>query len=871
MKKIFFGIGLLATVYAQAATTGVVPADGVFKFTFGVTRTTEGFAVPASAVFDAGREYKNTAGATFTYGFLGTMADSYKKDVPWSLPAVAKAIDGFQVVEGQRIVLHNVEGKGVTGPKKAEYLPARASAYEGRYPIRFAMSAEKGAYYAVTCTVANASSVAQADVTLFSERCHIQAHHLTLAPNETRTFAWSVELSPNVFKRNGTYVDDAINVVVVGENAALKSLTVVKQSQVAGKIRGEATAQMNVGRTMWLCDDSTGTDQACSIPYFSLQNFSGVGSGLSRWAPANLSIRNQGEGGLATNDNAHRKSCRLKPGDYLYVQYGHNESGISSFTNNLERYFQDANEAGANLIIVSPVERRTKWNAETSTWGRSLEGYALAGEAWVNDKIAKGASNVAFIDLNRRYNDWMNAELQRIHRINPAVTPNGAISYYYRSGKGAHVDNTHINNAGTDQAAYWVWYDALARVAAGEAAGATRAQRVQAAVLKGITKGYQATVGLDSAEKNLPWQVTDEIVKAGGVPNDYWDAAVTVGSPYAHDAVISDIAATANEDGSVTLSGVTMRILNPGNYYKAVVEVVSADGVSTNRYYSYYNYDVGGAGMSSGDCVTPNAPGWLTSDKDKAKVTAADCQTITIPAGAKAFAWIAEADAGTWQVGKKAPCSAKYPILWWSRVILDDTCETDGDWKTLTQAVSETKVVDGARWFMSTGANEENRKKNFGLYRALGAGVAKGCYRISFKTKLDAGALSVKLGDAIKTTFMLFKRSETLLSLNGKSVTGYQSLQPLVTLSGDTPQAQINQGRWVDVDLIVDRDKAKAWMSVGGSDYVAWADDESTSGSFSGRTWKYIGVTMPGKQSSYGCIDDVRILKLAAVPSGVAR
>ena len=65
--------------------------------------------------------------------------------------------------------------------------------------------------------------------------------------------------------------------------------------------------------------DSTGTDQAIATPFFSLQNYAGVGSGLSRWAPANLSIRNQGEGGLATNANAHRQSCRLKPGDYLFV------------------------------------------------------------------------------------------------------------------------------------------------------------------------------------------------------------------------------------------------------------------------------------------------------------------------------------------------------------------------------------------------------------------------------------------------------------------------------------------------------------------------------------------------------------------------
>ena len=372
---------------AQAVTTAATPADGVYRFTFGVNATQDGsFAVPANATYDVQRAYDATE--TFTYGFLGTTETSYADDIPAS-PSCAEpsAIDGFKVMQGQYIVLHNTnDANGVScvcGPAASEYMPSGASRYEGRYPIRFAMRGEERAYYAVTCTVANASSTANADVTLFSERQHIQAHHLALAPGETRTFAWSVELAPNIYKTQGTYYDNAINVCVVGTNAALAALTVVKQPQVSGTVRGETVANMNVGRTIWLCTDSTGTDQRNDTPYFSLQNYSGVGSGLSRYAPANLSIRNQGEGGLATSARTHRQSCLLKPGDYLYVEYGHNESSVASYTNNLETYLADANTAGAYLVIVSPVERRTAWNSETATWGRSLQGIAEAGEAWV--------------------------------------------------------------------------------------------------------------------------------------------------------------------------------------------------------------------------------------------------------------------------------------------------------------------------------------------------------------------------------------------------------------------------------------------------------------------------------------------------------
>ena len=867
MKNALFFFALIGTLVARAVTTGIVPADGVYRFTFGTDSVAEGFAVPANAVYDATKAYANTAGETFTYGFLGTTVESYKNDKPWSLPSVPTAIDGFSVVQGQSIRLRDVAGKGVAGPLKADYLPAGASTYEGRYPVRFSMSAETEAYYAVTCTVSNVSTTENADVTLFSERCHIQAHHLTLAPNETRTFAWSVELWPNVYKTQGTYIDDAINVVVVGENTALQSLTVVKQPQVAGLVRGVATAKMNVGRTMWLCDDSTGTDQSCAVPYFSLQNYSGVGSGLSRYAPANLAIRNQGEGGLATNDNAHRNSCQLKPGDYLYVEYGHNESSTVSYTNNLERYLADANAAGANLIIVSAVERRSSWNAETSTWNRSLGGYAVAAEAWVEDKIAQGARNVAFLDLNKRYNDWMNAELQRIHAVNPSVSLNAAISYYYRSAKGANVDNTHINNAGTDQAAYWVWADALDRVAVGECMDATDSQRVQAAVLKGIVEGYQGTAGIDSAEANLPWQIPDDIIRAGTAPNAFWDTPVTSGFSYVNDAVVAAVDATANADGSVSLRGVTMRILNPGNYYKAVVEVTAEDG-TVSRYYSYYNYDVGGTGKVSGDLIDPEQPGFLTSDQDKADVAAADMASVTIPAKGKAEIWIAAADAGTWQVGDNAPCSVKFPLEWWSKTVVDESCDSEESWTVLTQAVNERAIVNGALSFMSTGADAGNTKKNMGLYRVLDADVASGRYRISFKAKIEAGTINFLLGDAINSTTTLFKNSVVLMTLTGTAVTGYQKGTPEITLGGDgKAQARVNASRWVDFDLIVDRDNARAALSVGGSEYVEWSDPDFIPGSFAGLSWKYFGLTTPGQMSTYGAIDEIKILKLKSVPS----
>ena len=862
-------VGMMACT-AVAFTTANVPSDGVYRFAFGVNETQDGsIPVPANAVCDVNGELAN---GQFSYGFLGTTDDSYRTDVPSNLPTVPHAIDGFKVVKGQKIVLHDAtDANGipcVTGSAAREYLPGGASSFEGRYPVRFSMRAEERAYYAVTCTVANASSTANADVTLFSERCHTHAQHLVLAPGETKTFAWSVELAPNYFKTpKKTYDDNAVNVVVVGENAALASLIVVKQPQTAGTVRGGTVANMNVGRTMWLCDDSTGTDQRCDTPYFTLQNYSGVGSGLSRWAPANLAIRNQGEGGLATGANTHRKSCLLKPGDYLYVEYGHNEASTESYTNNLETYFADANEAGANLVIVSPLERHYSWDTENAKWNRTLQGYAEAGEAWVEAKIAAGARNVAFIDLNKPFADWMNAELVRINGINPSIPLKNAIDYYFFSAKGGKVDATHPNPAGSDWGAYIVWSNALARVAAGEAEGATASQRIQSAVLKGITEGVQLKVGVGGTADNTPWQVSDDIIDAGRAPNACWDATVRAGYDYAKGAAVAAVDATC-EDGVVTLRGVTMRVMNRLNYTKAVIDVVSTNGAVTNRYWSYYNYDA--SGNASGDLVVPEVGGFIDADlyKDDAGIASHVSQTLTIAAGGKAYIWFAEASGNTWQVGDNAPCSAVYPLEAWTATCLDDDCSVASTWEKTTQAVNtfETPGEEDGIAFTSSGANSSGQKKNCGFTRALDSPIASGRFRISFKARFGDGELVFALSNTKGTTTWPMEGGEKILTLDG-SANVFGEAGPFVTLSADetpVPQAMINAGEWMDVDMIIDLDALKVSASVGGSDYKTFAIESASHVPYS-----YFGITLAGGKAHEGAIDDVRIVALAPTPQPV--
>jgi len=869
-----------------AWTVGSVPADGVYRFTFGVNETSDGSVpVPASAIYDVQGTgyYDGTANATFSYGFLGTTENSYKTDVPvGSKVTDVRQIDGFSVVEGQYIVLSNATDltglSCVCGPAKADYRPANASPYEGRYPVRFAMRAEERAYYAVTCTVANASSFANADVTLYSERSHLHAHHMVLAPGETRTFAWSVELAPNFCKAySDSYRDNAINVIVVGENAALASLTVVKQPQIPGTVRGEAVDNMNVGKSIWICTDSTGCDYPMSVPFFSLQNYGGVGAGLSRWAPANISICNQGEGGLATNSKTHRQSCLLKPDDYLYVEYGHNESSVASYTNNLEAYLTDAKTAGAKLLVVSPVERHTSWNSTTKYWEASLAGIRDGGRAWVEDKIAQGETCVAFIDLNTHYLSWMNSEVDRICERFPSMNRSAAINYYYQSAKGKNVDGTHLNTAGEDQGAYAFWQAALAIVAAGESAQGGTSAKIQADVVKGITEGFQSTLGLGTSVANTPWLVTDEIIEAGVAPNSFWDTPVTTMLDYVNEAVVADVAAWTNADGTVTISNITMRILNPGNYYKAVVDVVSADAATTNRYYSYYNYDVGGLNASSGTLINPEQPGFI--DSDRAAGSAKDRETLTVPVGGKAFVWFAKADDATWQVGANPPCSAKYPVEAWSRVLVCDNGDDASIWSAVTQSeYTFTENEDGYYDFTGTGYGSDGKtKKNFGMFHDFDeAGeISGGRYRVSFKALYTAGSFTFGVIKAKGTTTSPTGGAVGLVQFTSKSAKVCGSEAAEVTLVKDAneelqPSNRINVDAWTDVDMIVDMDLGTAEVSVGGSDYQTYeVSAYSQHAKFPGEEipnlpYRYFYFSLESQMSHFGAIDDIRVMQLAA-------
>ncbi len=182
--------------------------------------------------------------------------------------------------------------------------------------------------------------------------------------------------------------------------------------------------------TIYLLGDSTVCDQP-SEPYNSW------GQMLTRFFKPGIAIANHAESGesLRSSLGAHRLDkvlSTMKPGDYLIIQYGHNDEkekgeGVGAFTTykaDLKKFVAEARKRGGIPVLVTPVQRRT-----FDQNGKITNSHGDYPEAV--RQIAR-EENVSLIDLNAMskalYEAWGAEPSKR------AFAPN---------------DNTHHDNYGS--------------------------------------------------------------------------------------------------------------------------------------------------------------------------------------------------------------------------------------------------------------------------------------------------------------------------------------------------------------------------------------------------------------------------------------
>ena len=134
-----------------------------------------------------------------------------------------------------------------------------------------------------------------------------------------------------------------------------------------GKRPGVASVEIRPATeavTVFVTANSTVTDQA-------REPYAGWGQMLPRFFWPGVAVSNQAESGLSLFSFDRQKRLEkvlsmMKRGDYLFVQFGHNDQkdnspGAGPFTSykaNLKRFVVAARAKGGNPVLVTPMERR---------------------------------------------------------------------------------------------------------------------------------------------------------------------------------------------------------------------------------------------------------------------------------------------------------------------------------------------------------------------------------------------------------------------------------------------------------------------------------------------------------------------------------
>ena len=184
--------------------------------------------------------------------------------------------------------------------------------------------------------------------------------------------------------------------------------------------------------TVYLAGDSTVTDQTGGA-------YRGWGQMLPRFFKAGgVAVANHAESGEATTSfiGARRFEkilTTLKKGDYLFVQFGHNDQNqkrpIPAYKDALKQYIAKAREREATPILVTPMQRRL-FDAD----GKVRE--SLAGYPDAVREVAK-EEKVMLIDLNAMSRTFYES-------LGPDKS------------KSAFVDNTHTNEFGAYEFARFI-------------------------------------------------------------------------------------------------------------------------------------------------------------------------------------------------------------------------------------------------------------------------------------------------------------------------------------------------------------------------------------------------------------------------------
>lgn len=185
---------------------------------------------------------------------------------------------------------------------------------------------------------------------------------------------------------------------------AVDAAGMVEAVDAAGVVEAADAANVSDGvTTVYLCGDSTVTDQSAEIPYLPGACYASWGQALPAFLDGRIAVENQAHCGLTTEtfrQEGHMDIVKhfLRPGDFCLIQFGHNDQKLPhlradrEYPVNLRRYIEEVrNLRGIPVLVTSPG--RNIWK-EDGTYHELLAEHVQA----VKDVAV--STNTTVIDLH---------------------------------------------------------------------------------------------------------------------------------------------------------------------------------------------------------------------------------------------------------------------------------------------------------------------------------------------------------------------------------------------------------------------------------------------------------------------------------------
>jgi lysophospholipase L1-like esterase len=338
-----------------------------------------------------------------------------------------KAAPGYTLVGPTAVYSPEVgygfeNGAQLTAVTQTDADPLHTGVLTSTRPFSFSMALPEG-NYRVTLTLGDPKAAAVTTVKAETRRLMLEAIHTDAGKFETRTFTVNIR-TPKISTGGEVNVDSRemnLTTHVAVTNTWDDKLT-ISFSDAHPALAAMEVKKVDDAITVFVLGDSTVTDQPSGGSW---------GQALPRWFKADVAIANHAESGETLRGFLKERRWdkvldTMKPGDYVLIQFGTNDSKSSGpqniypnqdfsetyapaetvYKDLLKQFVADARKKGGLPVIISPPARRGETSKST------LGAYATAaGEA------AKEV-NCPFIDLNAmgmQLNQAMGADAAKIY------------------------------------------------------------------------------------------------------------------------------------------------------------------------------------------------------------------------------------------------------------------------------------------------------------------------------------------------------------------------------------------------------------------------------------------------------------------------